>query len=61
MPIKALSFTPDSRFLVSGSADYTYNFLPNTRPEGYFSKITKLWFAGMVIAYLCTLIIDLFN
>lgn len=61
MPIKALSFTPDSRFIVSGSVDYTYHFLANTRPEGWFSKITKLWFLGLVVAYLCTFIIDLFN
>lgn len=61
MPIKALCFTPDARFLVSGSADFTYNFLPNARPESWYTKLSKLWFLGMFLAYFILVLMDLFN
>ena len=61
MVIKGISFTTDSRFLVSGATDFTYNFLANIRPEGWFSKVTKMWVLVMIIIYLIELVIRIFE
>mmetsp|Transcript_34928 Transcript_34928/g.31459 ORF Transcript_34928/g.31459 Transcript_34928/m.31459 type:complete len:167 (-) Transcript_34928:33-533(-) len=49
--VKSVSFINDSRHLASVSADYTFYFLPNVRPEGWFSKITKMWVAAMIVIW----------
>ena len=61
MVVKGVSFSPESRMLLSGSVDFTYSFLPNVRPEGWFSKFSKFWLGIMFIAYIFTFILDLFN
>ena len=50
--VKSVAFVNDSRALASVSADYSFYFLPNVRPEGFFSKMTKLWVAAMFIIYI---------
>jgi len=49
---KGVAFAPDSRLLASVSPDYSYNFLPNVRPQGLFAKLTKFWVAAMILLYL---------
>ena len=51
MPAKGTFFTEDSRFLLSGSFDSSYNFLTNVRGEGLFSKLLKLFFVLLFLAY----------
>ncbi|CAK69340.1 unnamed protein product (macronuclear) [Paramecium tetraurelia] len=61
LPCTALCFTPDSRFIISGSVDAKYHFLQNTRPQGMFSLLSKFWLLGMLLAYLIIVIKDLFE
>ncbi|CAD8131677.1 unnamed protein product [Paramecium octaurelia] len=61
LPCTALCFTPDSRFIISGSVDAKYHFLQNTRPQGIFSLLSKFWLLGMLLAYLIIVIKDLFE
>ncbi|CAD8150617.1 unnamed protein product [Paramecium pentaurelia] len=61
LPCTALCFTPDSRFIISGSVDAKYSFLQNTRPQGIFSLLSKFWLLGMLLAYLFIVIKDLFE
>ncbi|CAD8055840.1 unnamed protein product [Paramecium sonneborni] len=61
LPCTALCFTPDSRFIISGSVDAKYHFLQNTRPQGMFSLLSKFWLFGMLLAYLFIVIRDLFE
>jgi WD40 repeat protein len=58
--ISSVAFSKDSRFLLSTSSN-TYHFLANIRPEGWFSKITKMWVAAMMIFYLLHLVIKAFT
>ena len=36
---KSVAFTSDSRHLASASPDYSYNFLPNVKPQGLINMI----------------------
>lgn len=50
--VKSISFSSDSRHLLAGCSDGSYYFIHNVRPEGYFSKITKLGLLLMIIIYI---------
>jgi hypothetical protein len=49
--VKSVAFANDSRMLASVSADYSFNFLPNIRPVGFFSKMTKFAIFFMMFLY----------
>jgi len=49
--VESVNFINDSRALASVCRDNSFYFLANVRPEGAFSKISKMWVAAMFIIY----------
>jgi len=49
--VESVSFINDSRALASVCRDKSFYFLANVRPEGWFSKISKIWVGSMFIIY----------
>ena len=56
--IQSINFVNDSRALASVCPDYSFYFLPNVRPEGWFSKLSKMWVASMFIIYFLMFLYD---
>ena len=52
MVVKGISFTSDSRFLIAGTPELNFDILQNLRPEGYMSKILKMWVGAMMVSWL---------
>lgn len=52
MAVKGLSFTWESRHLLSGSPDFTYEFVRNEKPGTWFGALSKLWFVGLLLAFM---------
>jgi hypothetical protein len=44
MIVKTVSFTRSGRYLVSGSPDFTYEFMSNEKASGWCFFWTKLYF-----------------
>lgn len=43
MVVKGLSFTNSKRYLLSGSPDFTYEFMANEKQSGWFWTLTKVY------------------
>ena len=51
MPIKGLDFSWSGKYLVSGSTDFTYDFMLNEKPSGWLGTITKLWAVALLLIF----------